>query len=444
MRQSREQLEPLVAGGYFKCVEAPFCKDAQTAVGFFHAVPDDFRDGNLRKFVSRIFNLVQAGQPVTEQAFREDGFPEAFLLDVQARGAALSIEVEHASRRLREMSEKEREIAFGTDLLVELREGKISLAEYRKTRDEHIENQASIEPPVLLCLSANELMSRDLSRREHILCPFIRRKDLVMLHGKRGGGKSWVVGGIAVAVAAGAKFLRWEAPRPGKVLLVDGEMPGEALKDRLSLLVAACGADPGDNLQIVAADLQDRPMPNLAGSDGQKALDDHLDGVDLLILDNVSTLFNGVIENEAEGWEPVQGWLLELRRRGISVCLVHHSGKAGQQRGTSKREDILDVVIGLRKPDGYEPAEGARFEVHFEKARGIHGQDVNPFEARLGNDEQGFPAWSMKDLGALVHDRIVELAQEGLSQTDIAREVGRHKSQVSRILKAAKAEGKIE
>jgi hypothetical protein len=28
-------------------------------------------------------------------------------------------------------------------------------------------------------------------------------------------------------------------------------------------------------------------------------------------------------------------------------------------------------------------AQGARFEVHIEKARGIHGEHVKPFEARL-------------------------------------------------------------
>jgi len=37
----------------------------------------------------------------------------------------------------------------------------------------------------------------------------------------------------------------------------------------------------------------------------------------------------------------VQGWLLVLRRRGISVMVIHHAGKSGLQRGTSRREDVL-------------------------------------------------------------------------------------------------------
>src|SRR3712207_8895249 len=55
--------------------------------------------------------------------------------------------------------------------------------------------------------------------------------------------------------------------------------------------------------------------------------------------------------------------------------LIHHAGKGGQQRGTSRREDALDTVIALRRPADYEPEQGARLEVHLEKARGVAGLD---------------------------------------------------------------------
>ena len=41
---------------------------------------------------------------------------------------------------------------------------------------------------------------------------------------------------------------------------------------------------------------------------------------------------------------PMQQWLLRLRRRGVSVLVVHHAGKNGDQRGISKREDLLDTA----------------------------------------------------------------------------------------------------
>ena len=67
----------------------------------------------------------------------------------------------------------------------------------------------------------------------------------------------------------------------------------------------------------------------------------------------------------------------------FGVLLVHHSGKSGEQRGTSRREDVLDTVIGLRRPEDHEPQQGARFEVHVEKSRAHFGDAGRPFEASL-------------------------------------------------------------
>jgi len=63
------------------------------------------------------------------------------------------------------------------------------------------------------------------------------------------------------------------------------------------------------------------------------------------------------------------------------VPFIHHSGKGGEQRGTSRREDVLDTVIALKRPADYSPEQGACFEVHYEKSRGIFGDDVAPFKA---------------------------------------------------------------
>jgi len=61
----------------------------------------------------------------------------------------------------------------------------------------------------------------------------------------------------------------------------------------------------------------------------------------------------------------------------------------GRQRGTSRREDSLDTVIALRRPADYSPEEGARFEVHIEKARSIVGEGASPFEAMVRSGPRG-------------------------------------------------------
>ena len=61
------------------------------------------------------------------------------------------------------------------------------------------------------------------------------------------------------------------------------------------------------------------------------------------------------------------------RRGGRAMLVVHHANKKGLQRGTNRREDVLDLVMALRQPADWHPSDGARFEIHFEKTRGLKG-----------------------------------------------------------------------
>src|SRR5690606_37436334 len=123
---------------------------------------------------------------------------------------------------------------------------------------------------------------------------------------------------------------------------------------------------------------------------------------------------------------------------------IHHSGKTGNQRGTSRREDVLDTVLALRRPADYSPLDGAVFEVHFEKARHIHGKDVEPFEARLETDAGGRQLWNLRSLDESSYDRVVRLYREGVKPTEIAEELGLKKSTVSYHLKRAKEAGEVK
>jgi len=154
-----------------------------------------------------------------------------------------------------------------------------------------------------------------------------------------------------------------------------------------------------------------------------------------LILDNLSTLCRGGKENEAESWLPIQEWVLKLRRYGISVLFDHHAGKGGNQRGTSRREDVLDCVLVLRHPDNYDPSEGARFEIHFEKARNMYGPDCEPFEVQMQTGKDGGALWIMANLENVMASRVQELLGEGMSIREVAEELGIHRSKVERLKK---------
>jgi len=148
---------------------------------------------------------------------------------------------------------------------------------------------------------------------------------------------------------------------------------------------------------------------------------------------------HGGAENESESWLPVADWALNLRRLGKTVLFVHHDGKGGQQRGTSRKEDVMDVVIKLEHTKDYQAEKGAAFLVKFEKARHLTGDDTKNIEAALVKDEQGRQVWVYKDAELGMSERILALRVEApdLNQSAIADELGCNRSTVSRAFKEA-------
>ncbi len=301
--------------------------------------------------------------------------------------------------------------------------------------------------PPLRSLNVRELLELEIPPREMILNPILPAQGLVMLYAPRGIGKTHVALWMAYTIACGGEMFgnKWQCEKPYKVLFVDGEMPASTLQMRLSSIVASSEREleDVDNLKIITPDYQEKGIPDLSILSGQEWLEPHLEGINLLILDNLSALCRSGRENESESWNPLQGWLLKLRRKGISVLFVHHAGKGGDQRGTSKKEDILDTVIVLRKPNDYDPKEGARFVVYYEKARGFYGDEAKSFEAWL-KGENGKMTWQVQEMEDLQLNSLIELYKDGLKQREIAQELGLGLGTVNRWIKRAKEEGKVE
>lgn len=281
-------------------------------------------------------------------------------------------------------------------------------------------------------LSADQLLAREFQPPENVLAPWLRTQGSAMIHAPRGIGKTHVSIGVACAVAAGVEFLRWRAPKPRRVLFIDGEMSGAELQERFARTIEALKADiPPDGLKLVAADLEPDGLPDLASEEGQQFYDDVIAPAELVIIDNLSTICRALRENEADSWGPIQSWVLRLRREGKSVLFVHHAGKSGGQRGTSKKEDILNTVIALRRPPDYDANQGARFEVHYEKSRGFFGNAAEPFEAWLKDGQ-----WQIGDVTRADDDSSLHaLKKQGLTDREIEKRTGIPKSTVNRRLK---------
>ena len=95
---------------------------------------------------------------------------------------------------------------------------------------------------------------------------------------------------------------------------------------------------------------------------------------------------------------------------------------------------LMDTVISLRRPTTYSVAEGARFEVHLTKARGIVGEDAMPFEVHLRSEGNQL-IWDVNELVNVQAEQLKQLLAEGFSIRDCADEMGVSKSVVHRLKK---------
>lgn len=104
-----------------------------------------------------------------------------------------------------------------------------------------------------------DFLALQVPHREMLLAPILAERSLAMLYAPRGIGKSWLGLTIGLAVASGSSVLRWSAPKPRRVLLVDGEMVLSDLQTRLNLILAGLGTKiPDDGFRTLAADHTER------------------------------------------------------------------------------------------------------------------------------------------------------------------------------------------
>src|SRR5262249_31256880 len=231
---------------------------------------------------------------------------------------------------------------------------------------------------------------------------------------------------------------------PRKVLYIDGEMPAQTMQKRLATIVNGFAEQPPtpEHFCILISDLSENGLPDLATPDGQAWIDAQVGEAEVIFLDNISTLVRSGKENEAEAWLPIQSWALRHRRAGRAIMFLHHAGKGGAQRGTSRREDVLDAVISLRRPSDYSSDQGCRFELHYEKCRGFYGDDAQPFEARY-EVRDGAAVWTRTEIVDAERARVVAVLKDGMSIREAAETLGIHRSKVERLRRKAMDNGEL-
>lgn len=288
--------------------------------------------------------------------------------------------------------------------------------------------------------TAGGIAGLGLPPRAPLLADWFKEGDTGFVFAPRGLGKTWLSMGLACAVANGTGLGPWRAHGARKVVYVDGEMAVDGMLERLD------GMQSGENLSIlnheVLFHLGGKTL-NVANADTQKALTAYVleTGAGLLVLDNLSCLCSGQEENNADSWEPILHWLLALRRHKVAVLIVHHAGRNGEMRGTSRREDAAFWVLRL---DTTEDAEGmagrrATFLSRFTKERNS-GKEQAPLQWTFETGPDGIVRVGHKEASGLsVFRRWIE---DGLdSAGDIAAEMGLSKGTISKMAKKGQEAG---
>jgi len=302
----------------------------------------------------------------------------------------------------------------------------------RERYERGLSTQAADGPVVL---SASDVFNMKRPPLKFILRPWLKEKDLGLLVGEAGVSKTWLMLGTACSIALGKPFLGWEPERARRVLLVDGEMAIESMRRRLRMTVEPGDRDAlGKNLFILSADTLPAGIPDIATTKGQKLIEQHLAGVEVLILDNLSSLSKSGDENSTESWKGIQDWLVSLRSKGIAVILVHHTGKNGDQRGTSSRRDVMNIILELKRPTGHRAQDGAHVVIQWTKYRELSGENLADVEARLVSIDSKTLRWELVEKKEDRNKRILEMSESGKPQTEIAQALGMSEGNVSKIL----------
>jgi putative DNA primase/helicase len=263
----------------------------------------------------------------------------------------------------------------------------------------------------------------------------ITQSSVTMVYAARGVGKTFFCLSAALAMTQCTEFNGWRPSRPFKVGYIDGEMQGRLIQERLQKLNQ--GALLPENLLLCTPELGH--IPDIGEDVWRKAVIDTVkeQKIEVVFLDNLSTLVRTGRENDREYWLPIQNMIIQLRSMGIAVILVHHANKAGDQRGTSSKEDIADVVMRLSKPE-HTSMVGAHFRLDITKGRNLSGTDFSPCEIRLFTDDDGFFQWEKQDTKDIEkpltnqQTQARNLLAQGRSQREVSQELGVNESTVSK------------
>lgn len=219
---------------------------------------------------------------------------------------------------------------------------------------EHCRREFGVEPPQgilpqgqpLLELPGNE------NEPEMLLEGLLRLGDQVTIFAWRGVGKSLFALLLALCFANGHKALNGHVcpSRKYRVLLIDGEMPSDKLKERARSITKALGLpeDAANNLTVRSAVAEKKNLV-LDTEEGWLDLLPDLEQADIIIVDSLFKVIPTAMSSEYTATTKLNNFYGWCRRHGKTGIVVDHQGKSGHASFGSMGKDIgVDAALQLK------------------------------------------------------------------------------------------------
>lgn len=354
--------------------------------------------------------------------------------------------------------------------------------------------QPQPRPSLVPCIiTAAQLSRMVIPRRPALLDRWMCQGDLGYIFAPRGVGKTWMAMALPSAISRRLPLGLWQAGDPAPVTAdpapapdsTESSSPSSSLSETPAPDAAAQSSEGQEDLDpapdpshvpVLYVDgemdmkhtqyrsdglcmplghvcflhhehlfeLQTRSL-NLGDIEDRHCLTSAIveKGYKVVILDNLSSLACGIDENKGMDYEPLSHWLLELRRRKITVIVIHHAGRNGFMRGHSKREDACSWILELR--DARQDSDpGARFVSHFAKPSRNTGDPLPDLLWHFTSDEKGNTEVKCELAQVTEYEEFIQHVCEGVqTQADIAEMMDKPKGTISKWATKALNEGRI-
>lgn len=327
----------------------------------------------------------------------------------------------------------------------DIRKAPTQLSKSAKYPDDVIPIRENPELDSINSISYQEMVSSTPSPLEYILFPWLPTQGIAFIFAATGVGKTLFTMNVAYAIAGGGNFLKYNAPKPKKILYIDGEMAYTQVHARFCDIVKQQGfLDYPEMWSLLTPDkVLPFRLPKIDDPMGKEFYNKFLkkEKIEVVIFDNLSTLSN-FDESSSSEWKTIQDWILHLRSIGLSIIIVHHAGKdPSGYRGTSKMIDVADTAISLQAPTDdkleSEDQDTTKFKINYLKKRSFGGTHGLSFEASLSK----INGWSHQAIEQTNIDLVIERMNMKMSQKDIAIELKKSRPYINKLVQKARKLG---